>query len=278
MNVKKVEETSAEYHGSKPISRSKLFRMIKNGQVCPQSYKHFEENPQEDTEALLFGRAFHKAALEPDDFLNEFAVCPVCDRRTKDGKQIWQDFLESSVGKDVISFESFQHIVGMCESIKNDPYASMLIKGEVEKSYYWQDELTGIEVKCRPDVRNVIGGKPLLIDLKSTSDASTEHFSKECIKFGYDFQTAFYKTGADAFYDADHGFCFIAVEKTPPYSVNVLEADELFIERGRALYRQLLGELNYCRETNDWYGYGGSKEIGGINKLTLPAYLLKDFE
>ena len=71
MAAQKVEESSEQYHGSKPISRSKLFRMVKNGQVCPQNYKYFLENPQEDTDALRFGRAFHKAVLEPRDFENE---------------------------------------------------------------------------------------------------------------------------------------------------------------------------------------------------------------
>ena len=278
MLVKKVEESSEKYHGSNPISRSKLFRMVKNGQVCPQNYKYFLENPQEDTDALRFGRAFHKAVLEPHDFENEFAVCPVLDRRTKEGKLAWSEFVEKCGTREVITFETYTHIVGMVNAIKNDPYASALINGEVEKSYYWTDELTGIDVKCRPDVRIMLGDRPLLVDLKSTNDASTDNFSKECIKFGYDFQSAFYKEGADAFYSTEHGFCFIAVEKTPPYAVNVLEADELFIARGRDLYRRLLGELNYCQTTNDWYGYEGSRDIGGINKLTLPAYLLKNFE
>ena len=34
----------------------------------------------------------------------------------------------------------------------------------------------------------------------------------------------------------------------------------------------------YYKGENVLASYGGNKEIGGINKLTLPAYLLKDFE
>lgn len=278
MKVEKREDASAEYHSSAPVSRTKLFRMMKNGQVCPKNYKYLLENPPDQTEALLFGRAFHKAVLEPDDFDKEFAVAPVCDRRTKQGKDIWNEFQESAKGKDVISDEMNKAILGMKESILSDTYARMLVSGEVERSYYWTDDLTGIECKCRPDVRFERRNAAIIVDLKSTTNASTDYFSKECMKLGYDLQAAMYKQGVDDFYSKKHSFVFIAVEKTPPYALNVLEADEFFIKKGQALYRELLGTLKYCMDTDDWYGYGGAKELGGINDLTLPAYMLKDFE
>lgn len=277
MKVRKKTESSDSYHASKPISRSKLFRIMKNGQLCPQNYKYLLENPPEETEALLFGRAFHKFVLEHDGFENEFAVAPVCDRRTSAGKSQWNDFVESAQGKSVITSEMFDSIFGMAESIKNNPYAKLLISGEAEKSYYWTDEITGLKCKCRPDVITKIGDKNVIVDLKSTNNASTDAFQRDCIKLGYDLQVAMYKQGVDAYYKKPYGFVFIAVEKTAPYALNILEADEHFVEKGQALFRELLGELKYCQDTNDWYGYGGAAEIGGINSLTLPAYMLKDF-
>lgn len=278
MEVKKIKDTNEEYHASEAVSRSKLFRMIKNGQVCPQNYHYLEENPPEQTGALLFGRAFHKAVLEPETFADEFVVAPICDRRTKEGKTTWERFVSEAENKDVLTAEEYEHILGMVESINRHPIARKLLRGEIETSYYWMDELTGIQCRCRPDARRTIGGVPHIIDLKSTQDASTEHFSKDAIKFGYDLQTAMYKKGVDAFYGAEHRFIFIPVEKTPPYTVNVMLVDDLFIKKGNALFRELLGELKYCMETGDWYGYSGPKELGGINDLTLPAYLLKEFE
>lgn len=88
MEVVKKDEEAKVYHSAAPVSRSKLFRIVKNGQICPVNFKFLSENPPEETDALIFGRAFHKIVLEPEGFDYEFAVCPVCDRRTKEGKQI----------------------------------------------------------------------------------------------------------------------------------------------------------------------------------------------
>lgn len=278
MVVKKLNENSSFYHASEPISRSKLIRMIKNGQLCPKNYKFLEDNPPDPTDALIFGQAFHKFVLEPQTFENDFVVSPICDRRTSQGKAIWSDFILSSEGKQVITQESFDAIKGMADSINSDKYAKRLLSGDIETSYYWTDDLTGIECKCRPDVLTQIGEQHVIVDLKSTTNASTDSFSRECLKFGYDLQTAMYKQGVDSHYGKNHSFIFVAVEKTAPYTLNILQADELFIKKGQALFRELLGELKYCRDTGDWYGYGGPKEYGGINDLTLPAYMLKDFE
>ena len=41
--------------------------------------------------------------LEPADFGNEYAVAPVCDRRTSDGKLMWKTFIEENEGKTIVS-------------------------------------------------------------------------------------------------------------------------------------------------------------------------------
>ena len=40
--------------------------------------------------------AAHKYMLEKEDFYSEFSIAPNVDRRTKAGKEQWQQFLESS--------------------------------------------------------------------------------------------------------------------------------------------------------------------------------------
>ena len=69
---------------------------LKKLMKSPAHYKHWKDNPQEDTQALLFGRAAHKYILETYDFYNEFAVAPNCDRRTKEGKETLNKFVAES--------------------------------------------------------------------------------------------------------------------------------------------------------------------------------------
>ena len=65
-------------------------------------------------------------------------------------------------------------------------------------------------------------------------------------------------------------FVFIVQEKEAPYAVNIVEADELFIQRGKDKFRELLGIYHECRQTGNWYGYMGPEPV--IAELSLPAW------
>lgn len=279
MEVKKVSESAEAYHASEPLSRSRLFTMVKGGVICPKNFLYAEKNGKRDTAALLFGRAFHKAILEPNDFFSEFAISPSgIDRRTTEGKNASMAFAENAETRQILTPDDFEKIIGMVESVKENKTASKLILGEIEQSYYWTDEETGLKLKCRPDVRRQNKKGALIVDVKSAQDASTDAFQKEAVKYGYDVQAVHYKSGVDAFYGVEHRFIFLVVEKTPPYLVNILEPDEAFLARGRELYRRILGEIAYARKTGDWYGFEGPDGFGAVNKLKLPNYLAKDYE
>jgi hypothetical protein len=71
-------------------------------------------------------------------------------------------------------------------------------------------------------------------------------------------------------------FVFIAQEKTPPYSVNIFQSDELFIRRGYDIFRELIGIYHDCRQSGLWYGYLG--RYTAINNLCLPAWAKKEVE
>lgn len=80
--------TEKEYREHPAISRSELWKFRES----PQKFKYAKEHPPEPTPALLFGQVFHKLALEPETFSEEFIAAPEIDRRTKDGKAAWQEF------------------------------------------------------------------------------------------------------------------------------------------------------------------------------------------
>lgn len=267
-----IKNTNAEYHASEGIGKSSLFNMSKS----PEYFKWRLDNPEEDKQALIFGSAFHKAVLEPDEFDSEFVVYPNCDRRTKEGKSIYKQFLAVADGRDMITDDEWAQICAMREKVLQNPYAVALLKGEIETSYYWTDQITGELCKCRPDITRRFQSTNIVVDLKSCLHADTESFMRDCIKYGYDLQSAMYKEGVDIITGIPHTFVFIAVEKAEPYSVNVLQADDLFIKRGYDLFREYLGLYAECKKTNSWYGYNGFS--GYINTLSLPRWLSKDYE
>ena len=263
--------SNAEYHASDGISKSKLFRIQKS----PEWFKYLMDNPPEPTPDMVLGSAFHTLVLEPERFACEFAVCPQCDRRTKEGKALYAEFLEYSRGKTVLPEEDYRTITAMRDKLVQNKLASALLRGQIEQSYYWVDDLTGTLCRCRPDcIPNL--KEPIIVDLKSCRCADTDTFMRDGIKLGYDVQAAMYKEGVEKHLGTPHRFVFVAVEKTPPYAINILQAEDPFIRRGQELFRELLGIHRECTETGNWYGYMGFSN--SINTLPLPRWLVSDYE
>jgi exodeoxyribonuclease VIII len=247
--------------------------------VCPAYFKWCEDNPTPPSEDMVLGSAFHKIVLEPETFGDEFVVMPNVDRRTTQGKMKYAEFIIEADGKTVITQEQYDTICGMRDSIMANPYARKLINGNIEQSMYWVDDLTGVRCKCRPDVWRGVADRIVLTDLKSTKSVLPNDFMRDCVKYHYDLQTAMYRDGASKVLGVPKDnidFVFIAVEKKPPYLLNIMQADTYVIQKGEADFREYIGNYAECLETSNWYSFNGKDNI--INNLSLPSYLLKDKE
>ena len=249
--------TNKEYRNHPAISRSELWNMRKS----PFHFKYAQEHPEEDTAALLFGRALHKLILELDDFSKEFAIAPTVDRRTKTGKEVYSEFLLSSSGKDVISADDYQIMQDMAEQIRNHKIASMLLDGVHEESYIWVDDMTGEACKCRPDCKTTYNGEVYLVDYKTTDSCADGDFERSARKYGYDLQAGMYTEGVFANTLVPCGFKFIAQEKKPPYAVRIFDCTEEFIQQGVDKFREYIGMYHHCKTTGNWYGYEGPENL-----------------
>lgn len=264
--------TENEYRKHPAISRSELWHIRES----PQKFKYYKENPPEPTTSLMFGQVFHKMLLEPVTFDDEFVVAPEVNRRTKDGKQMWEAFVADHENQTIIPEEMFARAKEMCESVKREPLAVKLLNGAAEVPFFWTDEMTGEACKCRVDVLNTEYSQPIIVDVKTTADASTDSFIRSAINYGYDFQSAMYSDGVEKNIGKKPLFVFVAVEKEPPYAVNILQADELMLRRGYDLFREYIGIYHDCKVSGNWYGYLG--RLNQINNLALPSYLAKEVQ
>lgn len=271
-----IKISNKEYREREGVSSTELKKIAKS----PAHYRYWKDNPQEDTPALLFGRAAHKYMLEKDDFFNEFAVAPNVDRRTKEGKVIWLKFQDDNAEKDTISIDEFQKIKDMHYVLYNTPFVAKLLSGEKELSFFHKDEETGLIIKCRPDCLTKIGDTYILIDYKTTDNADSDEFMRQAIKLMYDLQMAYYKDILEEETSKQYSVIFIAQEKSAPYCVNILEANEYFLKSGKDMYRTMLDRYVKCKKTGNWYGYTFNAETGkdGINTLGLPNWLQKQYE
>ena len=156
------------------------------------------------------------------------------------------------------------------------PFVKKLLDGEHEKPVFWTDDLTGEECKARYDALVEVNGQPIIVDLKTTTDASTDAFMRSAIRLGYDFQSGMYCEGLKRTTGKNPLFVFIAIEKEPPYAVNILQADKLLLMRGYDLFREYIGIYHECKQTGNFYGYLG--KYNQINNLALPSFFAKEIE
>lgn len=264
--------TEKEYRAHPAVSRSQLFRLRES----PEKFRYFKDNPEPPTPALIFGQFLHAMVLQPETVDKEFVEAPNVDRRTTKGKAKWAAFEAYAEDKTVVTSDMADAAVEMSLKLDRTEFANKLLNGEKEVPYFWTDDLTGEECKCRADCITNINGLDIIVDLKTAENADTDTFMRHAIKYGYDLQAAMYSEGVRKCTGKECAFVFIVIEKKPPYAVNILQADKAFITHGFDMFRELLGIYHDCKQTGNWWGYLGKHNI--INNLALPAYLAKEIE
>ena len=214
---------------------------------------------------MRFGSLVHCEILEPGECEKRYAVAPECDRRTKAGKAIYDAWYAENAGKVIVKQEEIDMASAIWFAVKDHPAAAELLsEGKPEVTAICKD-ITGPLRKARIDWdRSDIG---VLIDLKTTSDASPAAFAKSAANYQYHVQAAYYlDTWREAGGEAET-FWFIAVEKTPPFGVAVYELPPNAIEDGRRLYREAITTHNVCVDSGEWPAYEP-----GIKQLIWPAW------
>mgnify|MGYP006284987957 CR=1 FL=1 len=252
---------NAEYHAHPALSKSGLDQINRS----PAHYQAWLTDPRIETPAMKIGTAAHCAILEPDRFQTDYIAAPEgIDRRTKAGKEQWAD-MESS-GKIILPADDYAALLAMRESVMSHPSArELLSEGVAEQSYFGQ--LWGVDVKCRPDW--LISG--IVVDLKTTQDASLSGFSKSIANYRYAVQHAFYSDVLAACGIDVSAFIFVAVEKVAPYAIGVYELDAASVEVGREAYQRNLDTYKRCLDTGEWPAYSNAIESISLPKWAIAA-------
>jgi hypothetical protein len=272
-----MKMTMADYLNNPAIGSSALRTLIAK---TPAHYKYELENPSEPTAAQLFGTAIHQAILEPKFFAEQLRVEPVFEGKTKSGeittnkncaevREKLERWHIENANKTILTQEQLDQVRGILDAISNHKQAVKLIAdGEAEQSLFWKDPETGIDCKARPDF---IREGHIIVDVKTTIDASPSYFQSDVAKYGYHIQAAMYLDAATAVFDKVHDtFIIVAVEKDAPYAVNCFQLKPDTIQYGRQLYYGALKLLKECKRTNVWPAYGNE-----IVPLELPGWAVR---
>lgn len=214
------------------------------------------------TAAMLFGSAFHCALLEPERFRTGYVVEPDFGDCRRTANKAARDAWRAEFGDAIrISEEDAENIRQMVAAVHAHPLAGNMVRnGRPELTARWKDAETGLECKCRTDY--YVEAHEMIVDVKTTLDASFEEFRKSISNLGYYRQAGFYTEGMRAIGAPAKHFVFLAVEKVPPYAIATYSLDGEAMGRGVTSVRRDMVTLAECLRTNTWPGYPvGIKEI-----------------
>ena len=221
----------------------------------PMHYHYSRTHPQEATPAMKFGSAAHAWILTPDEAPDQVFVMPEdLNRRTKAGKEEYQNLLELHAGKTLISASESRRIAGMAATVNKHTAAREALEAAPhrEHSCVWAHGATGMLCRGRPDAY----GTDIVVDLKTTADAQPDAFSRSVENYRYHMQAYAYLYGLYRLQAVKEStrFVFIVVEREPPYDVAVYELEAEDIVRGGELYALALQRLKACQGADSWEG------------------------
>ena len=265
--------TNNEYHAHPALSASGLKLLNKTPAHYYAQYLAPDRVKPEPTKAMKLGTMIHTACLEPHLFDDQYAVMPDgITRQSKEGKQLHADIIAS--GKEPISNDELKLALDTSAAFLAHPLIMQLrkIPHKIENSIFCT--INGIPVKMRPDFmiepcEQYPNG--LIIDLKTTEDASPQGFAKSVCNYEMHIQAAFYKRLFTLHYKTgiEPDFLWFAQEKSAPFLNAVYRCHDALTEYGHAEVDRLLDVYRVSQLTGEWFGYNL-----GIADIELPAYAL----
>ena len=258
--------SNADYHDHPALSKSDFDAARKSG-------RHFFDKrngpPRDSTAAFNFGSVVHATAL-PGECVDSIAVrMPEgMKKTTKEGKA----FVAEHQDKIILSPSDAYAVDQMMLSLREHPFSAGLVNGELkgkaEQSFFCTDTETGLELKARPDF--ILDDLSLIIDLKTTIDASPKGFQRSVANYRYYVQASHYldvvemETGT-----RPQAFLFIAVEKQRPFSTAVYMADQAMIDLGKQHAREDLNRIAQWIAIDKFPGYSER-----VEEISLPKWML----
>ena len=239
------------YSGSKELLKS------------PAHFHLYASAPRESTKALRLGSYVHALVLEPEKARLAFAIAPVCDRRTKDGKATYEAFASAlEPGATILSADEAD------EAQKIAAAAMGCIERHGFKFKHTELMFMANFMDCpiKSAIDAVGESDGYLYDLKTCEDASPAGFLKAVRAYRYNLQANFYKAAYQAgFKEHVQGFRFICVEKETLQTA-VYELGPDLMAYGYADFIKAVEAYKTCSASGEWPGYAQDIQTLDLNK------------
>lgn len=268
--------TEKEYRAIEALSASGMKHILKS----PKQYRHYIDHPSTRSE-FDFGHAVHGEVLGVGQPLVEIPADLLASNgaaSTTAAKEFMADVRDS--GGIPLKRAVIDQVSRCAAAVRANPKAAWLLglPGESEVEYMMTDPDTGVTIKSRLDRSAILpDGRPINIDLKTTSDVRLAKLRRHIEDMGYDIQSEVYREQLRV---ANPGKTvapthLIFVEVDEPHEVRVIQlAHEDWINGGRVKMRRAINTYAACLASGEWPGADDSE--GPAEALAPHGYYLTD--
>ena len=278
---------AATYHRFRAASASGL-RVIHAR--TPAHLRQTWDEVDKPSLALVLGTLIHQLVLEPKTPLPRIAIVPE-EYTIPEGTKVekgaprpgeivpWNNragycrewrALQEAAGKIVLEAkgkDSMETVRECAQAVEADDKAFPLLRWarQRESTLVWETEAR-TQCKARLDA----WGDGIIVDIKTTTDASPDGFRRHAYDLGYHLQAAWYVDGLATVLGIEPpAFYFVAVEKDSRL-VTVHHATHDFLQRGREAYGRALAQFEEAWASGVWPGYAP-----GIHDLDVPEWVTR---
>lgn len=268
--------TDAKYRAYEAVNQSYIKRVHTHGVAHAERDKVSRDHK---TKALVIGSLYHCLTLEPNEVESRYSVAPNADRRTKQGKDIHEEFEANAGGRAVIKSDDWDVAKAMSES------AYEIIKGRFERAsvareiaftgrakvyYKWNgdDRFHDFSIKGKLDLLTRVQkgkGELEILDLKSMASLSDNDVIASARGSCWGIQSAFYSDCINEVFKCFPKFTYVCSEKEEPNLSREFVVSSEMIERGRHNYLRALVEVA------EWHKNGRPADYAYVGVTELNA-------
>lgn len=185
-----------KYHALERLSSSGIKKVLVSAQDFWKTSWMNEDKEEVEKRAFHEGKAYHKRLLEGKEAFNQtYVIKPKCDRRTKEGKNIYNEWLERQI-EDYVEVETDvkKYIDAAIHRIETKPKLAKYFTGGIaEVTLLWDDPETNVPMKARIDYIT----DEFFVDLKTFSNSQGKNIqhviTSQIANYKYYVQAAVYR-------------------------------------------------------------------------------------
>ena len=181
--------------------------------------------------------------------------------------EIAHDYAQLVKGKIVLDDQDLADAMACVQALNNHPEFATIMAQPRRVEVPFEFDLFGHRFKAKPDC--IVDSMRLILDIKTTDDASPHRWQWSAVDYGYHRQAWIYR---EAVADKTYRFVFAVVEKPKPSTrgipptVALYELDDAAMGMGYEDTRDLVAQYMRRTEENDWQ----QPYSDGIVPLQLP--------